>query len=125
MAKQRYSDEELTEFRTILEGKLADAKKKLEWFTNTLRSSSENDINDTTPISKAFEDGYTTVTKEENAYFAQRESDYIKKLEQALDRIDKKTYGICVITNQLIPKERLLAVPTTTKTIEAKKTPKK
>ena len=49
-----------------------------------------------------------------------RQRRYIKDLENALVRIRNKTYGICIITGELIDKKRLLAVPTTTKSLVAK-----
>lgn len=49
-----------------------------------------------------------------------RQRMYIKDLENALIRIRNKSYGICSISGQLIDKKRLLAVPTTTKSLEAK-----
>jgi RNA polymerase-binding transcription factor DksA len=124
MANTRYSDKDLAEFRDILEQRLIKEKKNLDYYTNALKNRDDNDINDTAPAFKGLEDGNSTLMKEENAYHAQKTSDYIKKLEQALVRIENKTYGICVITGELIPKDRLRAVPTTTKTIDAKKSQK-
>ena len=51
---------------------------------------------------------------------ADRQLQFIRKLEGALQRIDNKTYGICRVTGKLIPKERLRAVPHATLSIEAK-----
>jgi DnaK suppressor protein len=51
---------------------------------------------------------------------AQRTSDYIKKLDEALERIDRGTYGICVVCGDLIEKERLMAVPITQKHVSCK-----
>ena len=51
---------------------------------------------------------------------AVRTQKFIKGLEQALVRIDNKTYGICRETGKLIPKERLRLVPHATLSVEAK-----
>ena len=53
---------------------------------------------------------------EQEKTFAQvhRNSEYIKKLDDALLRIKDKTYGVCRKCKCLIAKERLLAVPVTT-----------
>jgi len=51
---------------------------------------------------------------------AARQQKYIMNLENALVRIKNGTYGICTVTGKLIPKERLIAVPHTTQSIEAK-----
>jgi len=49
-----------------------------------------------------------------------RQRKYIQDLDNALVRIRNKTYGICVISGNLIPIERLRAVPTTTKSLTVK-----
>jgi RNA polymerase-binding transcription factor DksA len=45
---------------------------------------------------------------------------FIQNLQAALVRIENGTYGICRETGELIPKERLRAVPHATLSIEAK-----
>ncbi len=49
-----------------------------------------------------------------------RQRQFIQNLENALVRIENKTYGICTVTGNLIDKKRLLLVPHATKSIEAK-----
>ena len=51
---------------------------------------------------------------------AQRTKKFIENLEMAINRIQNKTYGICRETGKLIPRERLLAVPHATLSMEAK-----
>ncbi len=51
---------------------------------------------------------------------AERQRKFIQNLQAALARIENGTYGICRITGKLIPRERLLAVPHATTTIDAK-----
>jgi RNA polymerase-binding transcription factor DksA len=60
-------------------------------------------------------------SKEENSKFAARQSKFIKALENALIRIENKSYGICRVTGRLIPKDRLRIVPHATLSIEAKR----
>ena len=45
---------------------------------------------------------------------------FIQHLQNALVRIENKTYGICRETGKLIPKERLRAVPHATLSIDQK-----
>ena len=45
---------------------------------------------------------------------------FIQHLQAAMVRIENKTYGICRETGELIPKERLRAVPHATLSINAK-----
>jgi RNA polymerase-binding transcription factor DksA len=51
---------------------------------------------------------------------APRKKNFITNLENALVRIKNGTYGICSVTGKLISKDRLIAVPHTTQSIEAK-----
>ena len=109
--KKRYSDEELEEFRAIVNNKLAIAKSDYEETMKILTNKNTNDVNDTSPTYKALEEGSSNQTKEELVQMAQRQQKFIKGLQAALVRIDNKTYGIDRITGELIPKERLRVVP--------------
>jgi DnaK suppressor protein len=118
--KIRYSDAELEEFRVIIDEKLAKAREDYEQLKASVTNMDGNDVMDTSPTFKVFEEGANTLLKEETGRMAQRQMKFIQHLEGALARIENKTYGICRETGQLIPKERLRAVPHATLTIEAK-----
>lgn len=119
--KTRYSDEELAEFRKIIEDMLAKAKAEYDTLRNVVMHNGTNDIEDTSPSFKTVEDdGANQLSKEEASQLAQRQYKFIQNLEQALIRIENKTYGICRVTGKLIPKERLRLVPHATLTVEAK-----
>ncbi len=119
--KKRYSDEELEEFREIINGMLAKARAEYAHHRQLVKGSGSNDIEDTTPSFKTIEDdGAAHLTKEEASQLAERQYKFIKSLEAALVRIENKTYGICRETGELIPKERLRLVPHATLTVEAK-----
>jgi RNA polymerase-binding protein DksA len=60
-----------------------------------------------------------------NLNLAERDSKYLKQLEEALDRMEKGTYGICNVCKKPIPLVRLEAVPTATKCFECKNEAKK
>ncbi len=47
------------------------------------------------------------------------DQDAVYEIEEALKRIEKKTYGICELTGKTIPKARLEAIPWTRFTVEA------
>lgn len=118
--KNRYSDEELEEFRQLIIEKLAKANSDLELLTEAFTGTNDNDISDTSPTFKVLEEGSQVLSKEENSQLAARQQKFIRDLEGALVRIQNKTYGICRVTGQLISKERLRAVPHATLSIEAK-----
>ena len=121
VAKTRYSDAELAEFKAIIEEKLAKAKAEYNTLRQVVMHNGTNDIEDTTPSFRTVEDdGAFQLSKEEASQMAQRQYKFIQNLEGALARIENKTYGICRVTGKLIPKERLRAVPHATLSIEAK-----
>ena len=121
MEKNRYSDEELEEFKHIILKKLDKAHNDLKLLTESYTTGNEHDTNDTSPTFKVLEEGYQVFSKEENSKFAARQEKFIKSLENALIRIENKTYGICRVTGKLIPAYRLRSVPHATLSIEAKR----
>ena len=122
--KVRYSDEELAEFKELILEKLARARKDLE-LLNEHVAGKGNNADDTAPTFKVLEEGSNVLAKEENSQLAARQYKYIQNLENALIRIENKTYGVCRMTGKLIPKERLRAVPHATLSVEAKMGQKK
>ncbi|MFM8431268.1 MAG: TraR/DksA family transcriptional regulator [Bacteroidota bacterium] len=118
--KTRYSDAELDEFRVIIENKLEEARHELTNLQAQLTAANEHGTDDTANTFKMLEDGSESLAKEEAGQLAGRQKKFIEQLENALIRIENKTYGICRVTGKLIPKERLRAVPHTTQSIEAK-----
>jgi DnaK suppressor protein len=118
--KTRFSDEELVEFKEIILKKLEDARHDLELLKDAYSNAGGQDINDTSPTFKVLEEGSQVLSKEENSQLAMRQMKFIRDLENALIRIENKTYGVCRVTGKLISKERLRSVPHATLSIEAK-----
>ncbi|MFN3272644.1 MAG: TraR/DksA family transcriptional regulator [Cloacibacterium caeni] len=116
----RYSDAELQEFKKIIQNKIAKAEKDLALINESFINDQNNGTDDTSPTFKAFEEGAETLSKEQNSILAGRQEKFIRDLKHALIRIENKTYGVCRVTGKLIPKERLMAVPHATLSIEAK-----
>ena len=122
--KNKYSPEELQEFKELILAKIAKAEKDLEMLQQAV-AGSENDVSDTAPTFKTLEEGSNVLLKEENQKLAARQQKFIRDLRAALIRIENGTYGICQATGKLIPKERLMIVPHATMTVEAKEASKK
>jgi RNA polymerase-binding transcription factor DksA len=119
--KTRYSDDELKDFETLINGKLAKAREEFHILKETLNRNNDAGTDSTSGgNTKVLEDGAETAEKENLSQLAARQLKYITNLENALVRIKNRTYGICTVTGKLIPKERLIAVPHTTQSIEAK-----
>ena len=116
----RYSDADLKEFRKIIEDKIGRAKEDLAMLRSSYMNNGNNGTDDTSPTFKAFEEGSETMSKEANVQLAIRQEKFIRDLNNALLRIENKTYGVCRVTGKLIQKERLKLVPHATLSIEAK-----
>ena len=118
--RTRYSDNELKEFKELILKKLGEAQKDYELLKSTLSHKDDHGTDDTSPTFKLLEDGSDVLSKEETAHLASRQEKFIQNLQNALIRIENKTYGICRVTGKLISKERLRSVPHATLAIEAK-----
>ncbi len=119
--KTRYSEVELKEFETLILGKLGKSREEFRILKDTLNRTNDAGTDATSGgNTKVLEDGAETAEKENLSQLAARQLKYITNLENALVRIKNGTYGICSVTGKLIPKERLIAVPHTTQSIEAK-----
>lgn len=114
--KNFYSKPELEQFRAIIHQKLDDARHEHKRLADSLKAfggSSADSINFT-------EYGNESREKEQIEILMARQAKFIDKLEKALIRIENGTYGICRISGELIPKERLRVVPHATTTVAAK-----
>lgn len=116
----RYSDADLEEFRVLIEQKVAEAQEHLKLLKGTLSHTDDHGTNDTGRTFNMMEDGSDTLSREEVAQLASRQEKFIQSLQNALIRIENKTYGICRVTGKKIQKERLMLVPHATLSIEAK-----
>jgi RNA polymerase-binding protein DksA len=114
----RYSDADLAEFQAIIEKKLEKAQEELSYMQEQILEITENSGDD--HGGDWMDDSSTNNDIEFLNNMAIRQRKYIQDLENAMVRIKNKSYGICSITGQLIDKRRLIAVPTATKSVEAK-----
>ena len=117
---KRYSNVDLEEFKEIINKKLVVAREELANLINQLQNPGLNASAETDNSYKTLEDGASTAEKEYISQLAVRQRKFIENLDNALIRIENKTYGICRVTGKLISKDRLRAVPHTTLSMEAK-----
>jgi RNA polymerase-binding transcription factor DksA len=118
----RYSDEELNEFRQLINTRLDAARKELNYLQGLITRKDEAGTEDTENRFMNMEDGSGAMEREQLAQLASRQIQFMNHLEKALVRIENKTYGVCRVTGKLIDKARLRAVPHATLSIEAKNT---
>ena len=120
MAKKYWNDKELAIFkemilkkRTLLQDEILDSKDKADAI---LQSSTSNAL-----YSSHMADASSDHVELEKAYYMiARNKTFSGHLDNALDMIKNKTFGICQMCNQLINKERLEEVPHTTKCFDCK-----
>ena len=118
--KTRYSESELREFEQLIIRKIDQAQNELVELKKSLNKSGDSGTDSTSATTKTLEDGADTLEKESTNQLAARQQKFINNLKNALIRIKNGTYGICVDSGKLISKERLMAVPHTMHSIEAK-----
>ncbi|HZK76920.1 MAG TPA: TraR/DksA C4-type zinc finger protein [Candidatus Kapabacteria bacterium] len=120
-AKERYGRKDLELFRKLIVDQQQEAREEFDILSqNILDTSGEFEADNQNYSLHTAEQGSDAIEREKTFLHAQRTSDYIKKLEEALERITRGTYGICVICGGLIEKERLQAVPITQKHVDCK-----
>ena len=105
----RYGEAELAEFQALIEKKVAKTE-------NQLAEAAESKDNE----GDWMDDSSNNTDIEMLEIMAYRQRKHLLDLQNALQRIYNRSYGICVITGELIDKRRLMAVPTTTKSLAAK-----
>lgn len=114
----RYSDAELAEFKALIEKKLQRSREQFDMLQEQILEITENSSDE--HGGDWVDDSSINNDVEMLNNMAIRQRMYIRELENALVRIRNKTYGICMVTGELIDKRRLMAVPTTTKSLAAK-----
>lgn len=121
ITKKYYSKEDRIFFRDLIIQRLRKSKKDLAILKESFLNNKNNGTEDTSPTFKAFEEGSETLSKEQNAQLISHLQKLIVKLELALIRVNNVDFGICEITKNLIPKERLIIIPYTTLSIEGQR----
>lgn len=119
--KAKYSENDLKEFKEIIDKKIARAEEDLALLESSYKNGANNGTEDTSPQFRSFDDGADVMSKEANVQLAIRQEKFIRDLKNALLRIENGTYGVCRVTGKLIQKERLKLVPHATLSIEAKR----
>ena len=118
----RYSDADLKAFRANIERAKDDALEELRMLRERLEDLTNSEANEDSSIYSMHmaEQGSEAAEKEKTYGQIQRVQDYIRKLDEAMGRIEDKTYGICHMCGILIARERLIAVPITTQSASYK-----
>ncbi len=123
LGPKNFSDADLKRFKQLILAKRQETLEELD----TLKESSMDIttgeyISESSNYSLHMEQGTDAMEREKTFLFMSRESKFLNQLDDALMRIEDKTYGQCKVCGLVIPKERLEAVPTATTCAEYKNT---
>lgn len=115
----RYSDADLLEFTAAINKDLAKSEKQLANLEEQLADAVEANDDQGDYVDSAANQSELDMIQT----MINRQRKHILDLQNALQRIHNKSYGICIVTGELIDKRRLLVVPTTARNLAAKVTP--
>jgi RNA polymerase-binding protein DksA len=102
----------LTEFRkTLLREKEVLEKQYRDLEEGNLHSS-QSDFSGEMPFEEEYAaSGTTTFERERDLSLSENVKDLLKRVDEALERIEEGSYGICEMCGLQIPEERLQALP--------------
>ena len=122
---QKRADIKLADFKKLLLAERAKITKVLHESEADIRAemadASENELSHTSTFDSAENEDTAAMMADrdrENA-LDENEKQLLHEINHALDRIAEGTYGICEITGEPIPIERLRAIPWATMTVAA------
>ncbi len=127
-----YPKKDLEAFKKVIMEKREEIIEQLQNLKDQMMDPSTGQyVNESSPYSLHMAEQGTDAQEREKLYlWAQRENKFLTYLEEALQRIETGTYGLCIEciddpkhlcpTCPLVPKERLMAVPHTQMCVQLK-----
>ncbi len=118
-----YGERDLRRFKEIILEKKKETMEELENLKESMMDVTTGEyVSESSTYSLHMEQGTDAMEREKTFLFASRGSKFVNQLDDALQRIDNGTYGVCRVCHLLVPKERLEAVPTAQTCAEYKNT---
>jgi DnaK suppressor protein len=122
-APKAYAAEDLKYFRELILAKRKETVEELDSLKESMMDVTTGEyVSESSNYSLHMEQGTDAMEREKTFLFASRGSKFVNQLDDAIVRIDAKTYGVCKACGLLVPKERLEAVPTAQTCAEFKNT---
>jgi DnaK suppressor protein len=122
-APKSYSPEELKHFKELILAKRKETVEELDSLKESMMDVTTGEyVSESSNYSLHMEQGTDAMEREKTFLFASRGSKFVNQLDDALLRIESKSYGICKTCGLLVPRERLEAVPTAQTCAEFKNT---
>jgi|WetSurMetagenome_2_1015567.scaffolds.fasta_scaffold139913_1 DnaK suppressor protein len=123
LGPKKYTADELREFKTMIQEKRKETIEELDTLKESMMDVTTGEyVSESSTYSLHMEQGTDAMEREKTFLFASRGSKFVNQLDDALVRIEEGTYGLCKVCQLLVPKERLIAVPTATTCAEYKNT---
>jgi RNA polymerase-binding transcription factor DksA len=123
LGPKKFTPEELKAFKEIIIDKKKETMEELDTLKESMMDVTTGEyVSESSSYSLHMEQGTDAMEREKTFLFASRGSKFVNQLDDALVRIGEGTYGLCKTCQLLIPKERLIAVPTATTCAEYKNT---
>jgi DnaK suppressor protein len=118
----KYTKRELDHFKTRL---LAEKSKVLEEMTDLQQNNLKQSISDAAGENSRYTFHLGDVAslsygREFSMGLAERQQKYLEEIDEALERINEGTYGVCKVTGELISAERLEEVPVAKYSVKGK-----
>ena len=123
MSQKTYSKTKLDSFKKKIKAKLDEVANELDDSRGNLESNmggSASLAQESVYSVHMADAGTDSYEREKGYHFINRETDYHKLLTKALERIEDGSFGVCSICSDLIPEERMIEVPNTTKCVKCK-----
>ncbi len=118
-----FNKQDLERFRELILERRKEIIEELETLRESMMDTTTGEyVSENSTYSLHMEQGTDAMEREKTFLFASREGKYLNQLDDALRRIEQRTYGICRVCGLTVPKERLEAVPTAQTCAEYKKT---
>ncbi len=114
------SDDDLAFFNRLLLDKRRAAIEDIGSMKHQLQDAREQAENDTAYSFHMADAGTDAMEREKLYLMLARQQKYVAYIDRALERVRLKTYGVCKVTGKPIERERLVAVPHTETSMEAK-----
>ena len=121
--KIKYPKTKLKKFRKTILDKMENISKEMVEMKNGVLNTDSSKANmspDSIYSVHMADAGTDSHEREKSFLFLSREDSYYRNLENALERIDSESFGVCQICGELIPEERIMEVLNATKCVDCK-----
>ena len=121
--KAQYSKAKLEKFKKTILQKMETISEEMKGMKSGVLNTDSSKANmspDSIYSLHMADAGTDSHEREKNFLLLAREDSYYRNLENALERINSKEFGVCQICSQLIPEERMNEVLNATKCVDCK-----